>query len=99
MRTDGIVTKFELCRVVALRVLQLTDAACSENPEVVARREILQGTNPVLIRRHLPNKTYEDRKLTDLRLPRDLRRQLLSDLEALEARGAGEGVRSVAQRA
>jgi DNA-directed RNA polymerase subunit K/omega len=74
-RTTDYLTKFELARVVGLRVLQLMDEnTVRENPCDVATREILSGTTRAIVRRRLPDGTVEDRAVRDLYLTGDMRR-------------------------
>lgn len=73
--TSPLLTKFELARVLGMRILQLTDlGVCADDPKQVALREILAGTNPVIVRRKLPDGRHEDRPVSELRLGADLRR-------------------------
>ena len=75
MKTTDYLTKFEFTRIVGLRILQLNaKGTCTENPEHVALRELLQGTNPAIIRRKLPDGSHEDRPVRSLKLSDALRR-------------------------
>ena len=74
-RTTGYLTKFEFARVLGLRMLQLgAEASNDEEPRRVALRELRDGGNPAILRRKLPNGTYEDRAVRDLKLSRVLLR-------------------------
>ena len=75
MITTDYLTKFEFTRVLGLRILQLnTQGMCREDPRDIALRELLNGSNPATIRRTLPDGTYEDRAVRDLKLGTLLRR-------------------------
>ena len=76
MRTYDFVTKYELAKVYGLRVLQITETGthAHSDPKSFVLREILDGKNPCIVRRRLPDGTHEDRPFAQLRLPRDLRR-------------------------
>ena len=72
-KTTDLLTKFELARVVGMRILQINSIPTStSNPRVTAMREILEGTNPMVLRRKLPDGSYEDRAVKDLKLSADL---------------------------
>lgn len=74
-KTSDHLTKFEFVRIVGMRILQLnTLGNCVEDPRRVAFRELLEGTNPTVIRRRLPDGTHEDRLVRDLKLGTHLRR-------------------------
>lgn len=74
-RTTDYLTKFEFARVLGLRMLQLgAEASNAEEPRSVALREIRNRENPAIMRRKLPDGTYEDRAVRDLKLNRALLR-------------------------
>ena len=68
-KTTDYLTKFEFTRLVGLRILQLqSQSTCIEDPSCVALREILKATNPAIVRRKLPDGSYEDRPVKELKL-------------------------------
>ena len=74
-KTSDYLTKFEFTRVLGLRILQLTERrGLTEDPQKLARREILEGLNEAVVRRRLPDGSHEDRQVKLLRLPTDVRR-------------------------
>ena len=74
-KTTDYLTKFEFTRVLGLRILQLNKhGVTAEDPHAIALREIRDGTNPAVVRRRLPDGTYEDRAVRELRLDTELRR-------------------------
>ena len=78
-RTTEYVTKFELSRIIGMRILQVTQHnLISEEPRAYVVREILSGRNPVVIRRPLPDGTFEDRPLSGLKIDPDLRKLFLT---------------------
>lgn len=75
-RTSDYLTRFEFARCVGLRILQLTThGKLPENPETIALREILEGINPAVVRRRLPDGTHEDRAIAELKISRSIREQ------------------------
>ena len=72
MKTSNFLTKFEFCRVVGMRALELSmkkDGQESHlNLHEVARDEVLNGKVNMVIRRYLPDGNFEDRQLVDLKL-------------------------------
>lgn len=76
-KTSPYLTKFEFSRLLGLRMLELTHTTahcCStEDPRVVALRELARGESRAVLRRRLPDGTYEERRVCDLLLPADLR--------------------------
>ena len=72
-------TKFECARVLGLRYLHLVeDNVLTHTTDLRAYvvEELLQGNNPLVIRRTMPDASYEDHMVSDLTLP-DALRQLL----------------------
>ena len=71
--TRNKLTKYERCRILAKRVQQLSVGAppmvsksdCRSMREI-AEKELRMRRIPLIIRRKLPNDTYEDWKLSDL---------------------------------
>jgi DNA-directed RNA polymerase I, II, and III subunit RPABC2 len=79
--TSDYLTKFEAARIIGMRTLQLSEECMQEaglSLEEVAIREILEGTNPVIIRRYLPDGSHEDRPLRELKLDQTMRSYQLS---------------------
>lgn len=87
MATDGkktraVMTRYEVTKVIAARVQQLSEGSKSTLPEdhpcsskgcglmKIAVAELENGTIPMMIRRDLPDGTTETWRLADLRLPR-----------------------------
>lgn len=72
-RTRPNMTKFERCRVVAMRTEQigrgavpLVEALDGDGPAQVAEQEFAAGRIPFIIRRYLPDGTSEDWRLDEL---------------------------------
>tara|TARA_Y100000590_G_scaffold461002_1_gene621614 strand:- start:216 stop:593 length:378 start_codon:yes stop_codon:yes gene_type:complete len=67
-------TKFEKCKILGIRTEQLASGALPlvdlDNTETsaleIAEREFIEKKIPFIIRRYLPNNTYEDWKLKEL---------------------------------
>lgn len=76
-RTSPFLSKYECARVIGLRVLQLQAGEGVCNPLHVAISEILRRENPKVIRRYLPDETYEDVAVSTLRHDRFLLRYQL----------------------
>ena len=77
-QTTDYLTKFEFARVLGMRVLQLNQSnATREDPYAIAKREIQEGSNPAVIRRRLPNNTFEDRAVKDLKLSADVQKMMV----------------------
>ncbi|EES99463.1 DNA-directed RNA polymerase I/ II/ and III/ subunit 6/II RPB6 [Giardia duodenalis assemblage B] len=76
--TPRYLTKFEQARILGTRAYQLsmgapahitiTDKGGHLDPLVLARRELANNAIPIIIRRHLPDGTYEDWKLSELHI-------------------------------
>jgi len=77
-RTSKFLSKYECSRVIGLRMLQLQEGEGTPHPLKLAIREILERTNPMVIRRHLPDKTYEDVSVSTLMHDRFLLRYQLN---------------------
>ena len=81
-KTTPYLTKFEFTRLVGMRVLELmhTTSQChTDEPRVIAMRELVNGESRAVLRRRLPDGTYEERKVCELMLPADLRAMCRSD--------------------
>ena len=63
-KTTPFITKFELARVIGIRMLQLHErnegVELGDTLERVAIRELRDGNTPLVIRRHLPDGSFED---------------------------------------
>lgn len=71
-QTPDEVTKYELCRIIGLRSLQISEDAAvryDNNPHDLAVEELKAGTLEFSIRRYLPNNSYEDRHVSTLKIP------------------------------
>lgn len=75
--TTPFLTKFECARLIGMRVLQLSEQRATQESkqllEEVAIKEILEGSNPSVVRRYLANGTHEDRKVSELRIDSHMR--------------------------
>lgn len=77
-RTSRFLSKYECSRVIGLRILQLQEREGARDPLRVAITEIMEGKNPSIIRRYLPDKTHEDVSVSELCHDRFLVRYQLS---------------------
>lgn len=74
--TTEYLTKYEKARVLGARALQISKNAPvminlepgEWNPLSIAEKELKDGKIPFIIRRYLPNNTYEDWKVNELKL-------------------------------
>ena len=74
--TTEYLTKYEKARVLGARALQISKNAPvminlepgEWNPLSIAEKELKEGKIPFIIRRYLPNNTYEDWKVNELKL-------------------------------
>ena len=72
--TSNFLTKYEKARILGTRALQLSKNAPymavppsgETDPYKLAEYELSQGKIPFIIRRYLPDHTYEDWKLSEL---------------------------------
>ena len=88
--TTDYLTKFEFARVLGMRQLQLQQhAVSSEDPKLVALRELLEGTSTTVVRRRLANGATEDRRVAQLRLTRRLRQMCVDMREEVHQRERG----------
>ena len=78
VRTSAYLSRYECTRVLGLRVLQLQDGNGVADPLATAIHEIVEKKHPAVIRRHLPNDTYEDVAVCNLKIDRLLLRYQLS---------------------
>lgn len=74
-RTIPFLTKYEKARVVGKRAMQISKGAPPlvevgnlENPIDIALKELKEGKIPYIIRRPLPNGTFEDWRVDELRI-------------------------------
>lgn len=74
--TSKFLTKYEKARVLGTRALQISSGApitvdvsgtSETDPLKIAARELKKGTLPLIVRRYLPDNTYEDWSLQELR--------------------------------
>lgn len=76
--TVPVLTKFEKARIIGVRALQLSQDAPSvltdeeleglDDPVKIATKELESGRLPFALRRHLPNGTYEDWNVSELKV-------------------------------
>ena len=67
-------TKYERARVLGTRALQLSKnappmvvpQAGETDPYMIAERELAERVIPFIVRRYLPDRTYEDWKISEL---------------------------------
>ena len=72
--TSSFMTKYEKARVLGTRALQISKNAPlmitpqpgESDPYKLAERELMEGKIPFIIRRYLPDGSYEDWKLSEL---------------------------------
>mmetsp|Transcript_10608 Transcript_10608/g.17818 ORF Transcript_10608/g.17818 Transcript_10608/m.17818 type:complete len:104 (-) Transcript_10608:53-364(-) len=72
--TSKFLTKYERARILGTRALQLSKnappmvipQAGETDPYKLAERELTERKIPFIVRRYLPDNTYEDWKLSDL---------------------------------
>ena len=72
--TAKFLTKYERARILGTRALQLSKNAPpmvvpqpgETDPYRLAERELAEGKIPFIVRRYLPDRTYEDWKLSEL---------------------------------
>ena len=92
LTTDHL-TRYEIAKLLGLRIVQINDKNLPIGPglcpEAHALREILDGRNPSVIRRYLPDGTHEDRHVSKLRLPDHLRVRLEYCFAELQVQGRG----------
>ena len=72
-RTTPYLTKYERARIIGTRALQISMNApimCEldgeTDPLAIAERELRERVVPFVVRRHLPDGTYEDWKVSEL---------------------------------
>ena len=76
--TRNILTKFEIARIVGYRAQQLNEG-CPPLIETknmsstleIAKKELFLGKNPNIIRRNLPDGTYEEHKVNEFSFPKE----------------------------
>ena len=74
--TPNFLTKYEKARVIGTRALQISKNAPvlvdlgkdDIDPILIAEKELAEGKLPFVIRRYLPNGTFEDWRVSDLQL-------------------------------
>jgi DNA-directed RNA polymerase I, II, and III subunit RPABC2 len=67
IKTTPYLTKYERARLIGTRALQISmgapitiDPGNATDPMAISEKELLSGQMPLIIRRYLPNGTYED---------------------------------------
>eukprot|EP00929_Paragymnodinium_shiwhaense_P017695 TRINITY_DN127310_c0_g1_i1.p1 TRINITY_DN127310_c0_g1~~TRINITY_DN127310_c0_g1_i1.p1 ORF type:complete len:119 (+),score=40.82 TRINITY_DN127310_c0_g1_i1:97-453(+) len=72
-KTTPYLTKYERARVLGARALQISmnapvmvELAGETDPLLIAEKELLERAIPFIIRRFLPDGTYEDWKVSEL---------------------------------
>lgn len=64
LKTSRFITKYELARVIGMRILQLKDSHMEIQANTTIEKyvidELKEKKNPCVIRRYLPNGKYED---------------------------------------
>ena len=73
IKTTEYLTKYERARVLGIRAMQIANGAPVSfdigreiDPLNIAEEELKQGKTPLIIRRHLPDGTYEDVAVNEL---------------------------------
>jgi len=74
-RTIPFLTKYEKARIIGKRAMQISkgsipliDIGNLDNPIDIARKELFERKIPYIIRRPLPDGTYEDWRVDELRI-------------------------------
>jgi DNA-directed RNA polymerase I, II, and III subunit RPABC2 len=75
-KTTKFMTKFEKARILGTRALQISmnapvmvELQGETDPLVIAAKELKQQKVPMIIRRYLPDKSYEDWHVNELVIP------------------------------
>jgi DNA-directed RNA polymerase I, II, and III subunit RPABC2 len=75
-KTTKFMTKFEKARVLGTRALQISmnapvmvELQGETDPLVIAQKELKEKKIPIIIRRYLPDKSYEDWHVDELQVP------------------------------
>ena len=69
--TQPFITKFERAKILGIRSEMISNGSpplvhnTFDNSYDIAKQEYLEKKIPLIIRRYLPNNTYEDWRLTD----------------------------------
>ena len=73
INTTEYLTKYEKERILGIRAMQIANGAPVQidighevDPLNIAEEELKQGKTPLIIRRHLPDGTYEDVAVNEL---------------------------------
>lgn len=71
--TTRYLTKYERARILGTRALQISHGAAimvdpqgESDPLEIARKELIQGKIPIVIRRYLPDNSFEDWRISEL---------------------------------
>ena len=74
-KTNPYMTKYERARILGTRALQISmnspvmvDLEGLTDPLKIAEKELEKGKIPLIVRRYLPNSTYEDWSIQDLKI-------------------------------
>ncbi|GKT15520.1 putative multi-domain containing protein [Aduncisulcus paluster] len=75
-KTTPYLTKYERARIIGTRALQLSLGAKAlvpipakmTDPLEIATKELQTGKIPMIVRRHLPDGSYEDWRVSDLQV-------------------------------
>eukprot|EP01063_Lacrimia_lanifica_P039329 TRINITY_DN8619_c0_g1_i1.p5 TRINITY_DN8619_c0_g1~~TRINITY_DN8619_c0_g1_i1.p5 ORF type:complete len:154 (+),score=59.14 TRINITY_DN8619_c0_g1_i1:73-534(+) len=77
-RTTRFLTKYERARVLGIRALQIsmgapvkTELDGETDPLIIASKELREKKIPIIVRRNLPDGTYEDWPIQDLTIDMD----------------------------
>ena len=75
--TSPLMTKYEYTRVLGIRAMQISmnapviiDIEGLTDPIQIAKKELQEKKIPLIIRRNLPNGTYEDWNIIDMIIPK-----------------------------
>ncbi|KAL0490962.1 DNA-directed RNA polymerases I, II, and III subunit RPABC2 [Acrasis kona] len=75
-KTTKFMTKFEKARILGTRALQISmnapvmvELQGETDPLVIAQKELKQLKIPMIVRRYLPDKSYEDWHVNELIIP------------------------------
>ena len=81
-QTTPFLTKYEKARIIGARALQISknspilipseQLAGETDPIIIAEMELREGKIPFIIRRYLPDGSYEDWPVSELQLPENL---------------------------
>lgn len=78
IRTSQYLTKYECARLIGLRLLQLQNGIGVKDPWSVAMQELREKKNPAVLRRYMPDGSFEDVTVSALKLNSHLVRYQLT---------------------